>query len=224
MTPPVPRRRPHYALAQCLISLFTRLLLGCRVEGNEHLPRAGGFLLAANHKSYLDPPLVGGFADRELCYFAKRQLFAIPLFSRAIRAFGAVPVDREGADRRAIATALAIVGRGDGLLVFPEGTRIRRPGLAEPKAGIGMLAVRSGAPVVPCFIAGSWEPRRNLFRRIPVLIRFGPPLSFGSAAEGSARGRYLEAAREIMAAIGRLAPEGSLGAPPSASPELENPD
>jgi 1-acyl-sn-glycerol-3-phosphate acyltransferase len=124
-----------------------------------------------------------------------------------------VPIDREGADRRALTDALALLARGEGLLVFPEGTRIRRPGLAEPKAGIGLLAVRSVVPVVPAYITSNWEPRRRWYRRIPVRIRFGAPLRFTAAGTGaSARERYDEAAEAIMRAIAALGPDsGSPG-------------
>jgi len=221
---PARRSRAHYAAGQAVARLCLRLFVGCRVEGREHLPPQGGFLLAANHKSYLDPPLVGGFSGRELRYFAKRQLFAVPVFAGLIRAYGAIPVDREGADRRAIAVALALLADGEGLLVFPEGTRIRRRALGEPKAGIGLLALRSGVPVVPCFIEHSWEPRRSWRRRIPVRIRFGSPFHPRDPGKAGGRDRYLDAARAIMAAIAALAPPGALDPGVSERRPFENPD
>jgi 1-acyl-sn-glycerol-3-phosphate acyltransferase len=212
------KRRLHYVLGQALVRVFAHLVLGYAVRGTEQIPRAGPFLLAANHKSYFDPPFAGGSLKRELRYFAKRQLFEIPIFAGLIRAFGAIPVDRDAADRRAVSAALAILEAGEGLLVFPEGTRIRRPGLAEPKAGIGLLAVRSGAPVIPVYIASSWEPRRRWWRRIPVRLRYGPPLRFERGPSGpAARESYAEAAQAIMTAIAALAPEGeSLDPAPGA--------
>ena len=103
-----------------------------------------------------------------------------------IRGYGAIPIDRGGFDRQGIELALQVLERGDALLVFPEGTRIRRPGFAEPKVGIGLLALRSGAPVVPVHIASTWEPRRRPWLRIPVRIRFGAPLRFERTAPGPA--------------------------------------
>jgi len=210
---------------QAVVRAYAHVAFGLRATGLEHVPAEGPFLLAANHKSYLDPPFVGGVLPRELRYFAKQQLFRIPGFASLIRAYGAIPVDRDAADRRAVSGALAVLARGEGLLVFPEGTRIRRPGLAEPKAGIGLLAVRSGAPVIPVYVASTWEPRRRLGKRIPVRIRFGPPIRFAPPEPGSpARARYEEAARQIMDAIaalapaGRLADEGAAGAAGSDDP------
>lgn len=209
--------RAHYFLAQVLIRSFAYLVFGYKTHGTENIPRQGPFLVAANHKSYFDPPFIGCGLRRQLHYFAKKQLFQIPLFSGLIRSFGAIPVDREGADRRAVSEALAILERGEGLLVFPEGTRIRRMGLGEAKAGIGLIAIRSGAPVVPAFIASSWEPRRRLLRRIAVQIHYGPPVRFAPSIPGTAaRERYAEAAQAIMGAIRALAPPG-FGS--SSSPE-----
>jgi 1-acyl-sn-glycerol-3-phosphate acyltransferase len=200
-----PVRRPHYWLAQVAIRASAHLLLGYRVSGTENIPREGGFLLASSHKSYLDPLVVGAALPRELRYFSKRELFANPFFGWLIRSFGAVPVERVGADRRALTLALKILEQGEGLIVFPEGTRIRRPGVAEAKPGIGMLAVRSGVPVIPCWAGSTWDPHRSLLRRVPVHVRFGPPLVFAAPTEpAEARRAYEGAAAEIMAAIASL--------------------
>jgi 1-acyl-sn-glycerol-3-phosphate acyltransferase len=202
-------RRAHYFLFQAIARGFGHVAFGYGTQGTENVPREGPFLLAANHKSYFDPPFVGGGVPREMHYFAKRQLFEVPLLSGLIRACGAIPVDRDAADRRAVSAALSILKRGDGLLVFPEGTRIRRAGFAAPKPGIGLLAVRSGAPVVPACIAWSWAPQRRWWKRIPVRVRYGPPLRFAPAPpETPAREAYAAAALAIMEAIRSLAPPG----------------
>jgi 1-acyl-sn-glycerol-3-phosphate acyltransferase len=200
-----PVRRPHYWLAQVAIRASAHLLLGYGVSGTENIPREGGFLLASSHKSYLDPLVVGACIPRELRYFSKRELFANPLFGWLIRSYGAVPVERTGADRRALSLALEILKQGEGLIVFPEGTRIRRPGVGEAKPGIGMMAVRSGVPVIPCWAGSTWDPRRSLLRRVPVRVCFGPPLVFSASTEpAEVRRAYEDAASKIMAAIARL--------------------
>lgn len=218
------RRRPVYRLTQAFLRGMAHLLAGYDVRGQDRIPKEGAFLLAANHKSYLDPPMVGAALPREVCYFAKKQLFGIPIFSRVIRMYGAIPVDREGFDRKGVSQALEILERGEGLLVFPEGTRIRRSGLAEPKEGISLLALRSGAPVVPALILSTWEPRRSIFRRIPIRVRFGSPLHFGKVAPGpGARARYPEVARRVMEAIRALAEEEErLQGHPGSRPGREN--
>ncbi len=202
-----PRRRLRYRVEQWLIRNFVRCVFGLRYSGVENLPATGGVLLAANHKSYLDPPIVGAGLSRELRYFAKRQLFEIPILGAIIRDSGGFPVDREAFDRRAVATAMQIVRSGGALLVFPEGTRMRMPGLGEPKEGIALLALESGVPVVPVHVASAWEPRRTLFRRIPIQVRYGPPLVFESLPRGSARrAQYSHVSQQIFAAIAALAP------------------
>jgi 1-acyl-sn-glycerol-3-phosphate acyltransferase len=205
--------RFRYRLAQVVLKAMGHLLFGYEVSGGENVPKDGAFLVAANHKSYLDPPLVGAGLPREICYFAKKELFRIPFIGSLIRTFGAIPVDRGGFDRRGLMMALDLVRSGQGLLVFPEGTRIRRPGFAEPKEGIGLLAVKSGAAVVPVLIRSTWEPRRSLFRRIPVRIDFGRPLDLPSAEEGQpARAHYERITRAVMEAIRNMSPgEGAPG-------------
>jgi 1-acyl-sn-glycerol-3-phosphate acyltransferase len=211
------KRRAWYSFSQAFLRVSAHLLAGYQVSGLEHVPAEGAFLLAANHKSYLDPPLLGACLPREIRYFAKKQLFRVPLLGPMIRNYGAVPVNREGFDRKGVTTALEILADGEGLLVFPEGTRIRRPGLAEPKEGIALLALRSGVPVVPAVILSTWEPRRNLLRRIPIRVRIGPPMSFGRMEPGpAARERYPLIAKAVMEAIATLMeqePQSRVGSP-----------
>lgn len=203
--PDRPAVRSFYRFSQDILRCSARLFFGCEIEGIQNVPAHGPLLVAANHKSYLDPVLVGALLPREIRYFAKKELFSVPFFGSLIRWYGAIAVDRSGFDRKAVESALETLRRGEGLLVFPEGTRIRRTGRAEPKIGVGMLAVRSGAPVVPVLLQSTWEPRRNLVRRIPARIRFGAPLSFPAAEPGpEGRRRYGEAAAAIMAAIDAL--------------------
>ena len=112
-------------------------------------------LLVSNHVSVLDPPLVGGAAPRQLYFMAKEELFRIPLLGRLIRALNARPVRRDGSDTRALKAALRPLEEGHALLVFPEGTRGEEGRRARGKAGVGMLAVLSGAPVVPVYVSGT---------------------------------------------------------------------
>lgn len=211
-------RRVYYRASQATIRLFAHCVFGYQVEGVENLPIDGAVLLAANHTSYLDPPLLGACLPREMRYFAKKQLFQIPGFGALIHRYGAVPVDRDASDRRGLQLALQILNSGQGLMIFPEGHRIRRPGLARPKEGVGMLALTTGAPVVPAYISGTWEPRRSLWRRIPVRIRLGRPLVFEvPESPVERRRRYGEVARTVMSEIGRLGVE--MGAPDADTQE-----
>jgi 1-acyl-sn-glycerol-3-phosphate acyltransferase len=165
-------------------------------------------LLVANHSSLLDPPLVGGMAPRQLSFMAKAELFRVPLFGALIRRLNARPVRREGADAGALRTALRVLQEGGVLLMFPEGTRGPEGALREPKPGAAMLAVMSGAPVVPVFIQGSgraWPRGRTLPRPAKVRVTFGPPQIFERRDADGRKRDYEAVSRRMMAAIGRLA-------------------
>jgi len=191
--------------------VLMRLLFRLEPRGREHVPMTGPVLLAANHVSVLDPPLVGGAVPRELHFMAKEELFRIPLFGRLIGALNAHPVKRDGSDGRALKAAIRLLAEGHAMLVFPEGTRGMEGRLGEGKAGAGMLAVLSGAPVVPVFISGSAQalpPGQAVPRRAKVRVTFGPALHFKGKGEGDRKDRYREASAEIMRAIAQLRDTG----------------
>lgn len=184
-----------------------RLLFRLEVRGREHVPAAGPVLLVSNHVSVLDPPIVGGAAPRELYFLAKEELFRVPLLGSLIHALNARPVKRDGADGRALKTTLRLLREGGAVLVFPEGTRGVEGRLAEGKPGVGMLAVMSGAPVVPVYVSGTGRalpPGRALPRPARVRVTFGPPLSFKAADDEGRKDRYREVTREIMRAVAQL--------------------
>jgi 1-acyl-sn-glycerol-3-phosphate acyltransferase len=183
------------------------------VTGADWVPREGPALLASNHLSVLDPALIGSVMPRELDYMAKTELFRIPGFGGLISRLNAHPVDRTGSDSAALRLALRLLQRGRAVLVFPEGTRGTEGKLQEARAGAGMLATLSGAPVVPVYVQGSGRalPRGAAVPRpVRVSVTVGAPLRF-SRERG--RTRYQEVSDEIMAAIGRLKTEAERGRP-----------
>jgi 1-acyl-sn-glycerol-3-phosphate acyltransferase len=205
-----------YAILKPLAVGIMRLLFRLEAHGTEHVPRRGPVLLVANHSSFLDPPLVGGAAPRPLSFMAKAELFRVPLLGGLIRRLNARPVRREGADAGALRTALRILQDGGLLLMFPEGTRGPEGSLRPAKPGAAMLAVLSGAPVVPVFIRGSgraWPRGRRLPRPAKVLVTFGPPRVFERRGARGGKADYDAVSREMMAAIGRLRDETGVSAP-----------
>jgi 1-acyl-sn-glycerol-3-phosphate acyltransferase len=194
-----------YWLARWLARRIGRLVFGWRVGGTEHVPASGGFIVAANHIAFADPPLIGAASPRPLRYMAKWELFEKPVFSHLIRALGAFPVRRSGFDREALGRSREHLAAGLGLLIFPWGTRIRT-GSPPGRPGVSLLAAQAGVPVVPARIEGSARLRAALFRRPPVRIRFGPPIPPPPPGEGI---EYREVLREhtarIMEAIDGLA-------------------
>src|SRR5271155_1022811 len=168
-----------YWLIRALFVPFFLMYFRMQRIGREHLPRSGPLLLASNHRSFLDPFVIGTLARRPVYYMAKRELFEKRWQAWVLNALGAFPVDRGTGDRDAMDTARAILARGDCVVVFPEGTRVRPGPLGEPRRGIGRLALETGAPVVPVAVIGSDAVRRGWrIRPRKVRLRVGPPLRF----------------------------------------------
>ncbi len=196
-----------YRLVRGMFLLWLAGVFRFRAEGRERLPARGPALLASNHISWWDIPLLAVAVDRPVHFMAKEELFRFPIFSRLIRWLGAFPVRRGTADRQAIRKALEHLEAGRVVAVFIEGTRSRTGELLPAEQGTAFLALRSGAPVVPVGIRGPY----GLFRR--PAIRLGPVLSFDGAGGGrtGAGGGRTDAARRqevsdrIMGEIRRLA-------------------
>jgi len=168
----------YWSLRALLVPFFLVYFRMQRV-GREHLPRSGPLLLASNHRSFLDPFVIGTLVRRPVYYMAKRELFEKRWQAWVLNALGAFPVDRGAGDRDAMSTAREILARGDCVVVFPEGTRVRGGPLHDPRRGIGRLALESGAPVVPVAVIGSDAVRRGWrIRPRKVRLRVGAPLRF----------------------------------------------
>ncbi len=168
----------YWAVRLVLVPAFL-VYFRLRRIGSAHLPRSGPLLLAANHRSFLDPFVIGTLTRRPVYYVAKRELFRNPWQARLLSALGAFPIDRGRGDEDAIATAREILARGDCVVIFPEGTRVRPGPLGAPRRGVGRLALETGAPVVPVAVIGSEDVRRGwLVRPRRVSIRCGAPLRF----------------------------------------------
>jgi 1-acyl-sn-glycerol-3-phosphate acyltransferase len=200
-----------YAVLKVIVSAFGRVWFRLSVVGAEWVPREGPLLLASNHLSVLDPAMIGAVIPRQVDYMAKTELFRIPGFGALIRRLNAHPVDRAGSDSAALRLALRLLGNGRAVLVFPEGTRGTEGQLQPARAGAGMLAALSGAPVVPVYIQGSGRalPRGAVLPRPGrVTVTFGAPIRFGRER---GRARYQEVSDTIMAAIGRLQTEAKRG-------------
>jgi 1-acyl-sn-glycerol-3-phosphate acyltransferase len=154
--------------------------------GAEHIPRSGPVLLAANHRSFIDPFMIGALMRRPVYYVAKRELFRRRSQAWVLNALGAFPIDRGRSDEDAIATAREILARGDCVVIFPEGTRVRPGPLGAPRRGAGRLALETGVPVVPIAVIGTEEIRRRWrIRPRRVTVRCGRPLRFAPVTEPS---------------------------------------
>ncbi|HLL86632.1 MAG TPA: 1-acyl-sn-glycerol-3-phosphate acyltransferase [Thermoleophilaceae bacterium] len=176
------RRGVNHALL-LLVNLTLRplLLVFFRLGriGREHIPKRGGVLLAANHRSFLDPFVIGVCTLRPCYFMAKRELFDKRWMAWVLNRLGAFPVCRGESDEEAMTTARILLERGAAVVVFPEGTRIRRGSLERPRRGVGRLALETGSPVVPIAVLGSERARRGWrIRPVKVRVRCGRPLTF----------------------------------------------
>ncbi len=165
---------PVRAVLQPFLQIFFRL----RGGGRHHVP-GGGVLLASNHRSFLDPFVIGCCVRRPIYFMAKQELFENGFAGWILNALGAFPVRRGESDEQAMATALALLERGEAVVIFPQGTRHRSGPLRPPKRGVGRLVLESGVPVVPIAVTGTERARRGiLFRPVRVDIRCGRPLTY----------------------------------------------
>ena len=179
------------------------------VVGTENLPRTGPFLIAANHASHLDPPLVGCQIARQMRFFARKTLWSNAVTSWWLNRTECIPVDRDSGDVGAIKRVLQALREDRAVVLFPEGTRSPDGQLQKPKAGVGLMACKTGAPVVPCRVYGSYEA----FGKGASIPRFGPPVTvvFGApipATEyddpAAGKERYQVASQRIFTRIAAL--------------------
>ena len=206
-----------YYIGRSLCRLSFRTYFGWEVFGRERVPRDGPVILASSHASFLDPPVVGS-AVRRVCYFlARATLYRQPIIGWVLRRLCTVPVDRDGGSGAGLKTILEKLQEGKAIILFPEGTRTRDGRLQAARSGIGLVVMKSGAPVVPVRVLGSFEAFGR-HRRFPhphrVTVKFGEPLrfeNFRAEAKSCSRDRmkqiYQEVADQIMAAIAALEPE-----------------
>lgn len=199
----------HYSAVRFLLGGFVGALSGWEVRGREHVPPTGAVIVASNHISFWDPPLVGTAAVRELHFLAKEELFRTPVLGPLIRAFNAIPIRRGVADLSGLARARDVLRAGRALIMFPEGTRRRDGELHEARPGVGILAVSSDARVVPVYISGSNQPAKWLFRMGCVRVWFGPPRTWRELAGPDAelapgRALYQSVGNGVMREIAAL--------------------
>lgn len=191
----------HYRIGWVVALGLVKLLWGFRVEGRGNIPTNGPVIIASNHISNWDPLLVGLGCPREMHFLAKRELFANRAFAALITAYNAIPLDREGGDRKALRIARRLLGEDRVLLMFPEGTRSLTGKLGKGRPGVAFIAAATGAPVVPACIIGSADTRRAWRRRGAVRVAFGEPVTHEGPAGSVA---YEETTERIMDVIAGL--------------------
>jgi 1-acyl-sn-glycerol-3-phosphate acyltransferase len=197
-----------YAISHALVKTMGRLLMRLRIEGADHLPPSGPVLIAPNHVSYLDIPLLGAMIDRPLHFMGKSSLFRGRWVGRLYRMLNGFPIERGSRSRIGLSEAVNRLKRGCCVVMYPEGGRSLSGRLQEPMPGIGMIVAQSGATVVPAYVAGTdkvlpvgaW-----LIRFHPVTVFLGEPIDFSEQIrKGNGKELYIQISRTVMEAISKL--------------------
>ena len=207
---------PLYFLGWCFFRALYKFYFGWRVYNPERVPLEGPVILASNHASFLDPPLVGSGLRRGINYLARESLFRFPVLGWVLRKWNSVPVDREGGGAAGLRAILDRLLAGGAIILFPEGTRTRTGDLQPARSGIGLTVIKSAAPVVPVRVFGTFEAYG---RHVPfprprrVAVKYGQPMRFEqlrAEAKVCPKPRlkqiYQQIADEIMAEIAGLGP------------------
>ena len=172
------------------------------------VPRAGGFIVAANHASYLDIPLLGCGMRRRAWYLGRSDLFPVPGMNQALQWLGWIPLRTGRLDRDAFGKAVTLIKEGKVVVIFPEGRRSQDGRLHPPKPGIGVIVAQTGCPVVPAYLKGTYDvlpsgAKWPHFR--PVTVLYGDPLTFPRTGEtGESKQFYQEVSRTVMDRIASL--------------------
>lgn len=191
-----------YKFFKMLCRLWFGKILHTDVIGTENIPADGAFILAANHVSNFDPPFLGTFIDREVCYMGKEELFKNPIMAWVCRSLHVFPVKRGAADKTAIKTAIKILKDGKCFGIFPEGTRSKTGKLGKAEAGVSLIAAMTKAPIVPAAIINTEKIfSREKFFPQPAVV-YGTPMKFtGSTKDKDALEKF---AQELMNEIAKL--------------------
>jgi len=196
-----------YRFGYNLSWVLARLLFSFKVTGREKIPNKGGCILAMNHESYLDPPLVGICCRRAIHFLARKTLLKWPVLGPIFPKLNVVPVDQDRADMSALKTIIKLVRSGECTIVFPEGSRTLDGKLQPAQPGLGLVIAKTGAPVVPMRIFGAHEafPRGKWPRPRPIRIVVGDPMLFAQAElEGTGRELYQRLSERVMERIAAL--------------------
>lgn len=171
-----------YRICRAILVGFLRVCYRFQVFGAEHLPPTGPVIVVSNHANFIDPIVVGcSLHQRQVCFMAKEELFRIPLFGGLIRRLGAFPVKRGTGDRGAFRAARSALAAGKVVGMFPEGMRYRDGKIHPLKPGAALLAVESGALVLPMVITGTHRLKPFRFPRIKAYV--GPAIKLEATAD-----------------------------------------
>jgi 1-acyl-sn-glycerol-3-phosphate acyltransferase len=196
-----------------VVRTLARLLFRLQISGQSHIPRSGGVLIAANHASYLDIPILGCALPRRASFIGRLDLFA-GIVGSVLRYLGWIPIRRGQVDRKAFDEAVRRLKAGQVVVIYPEGSRTEDGQLQPGKPGIGMMAAAAGCAVLPALLEGTYDalpPGAYWIRFRPIRVAFGEPMDFSAALESESEDKmksvYQQISQEIMDRIAALRKE-----------------
>jgi 1-acyl-sn-glycerol-3-phosphate acyltransferase len=192
-----------WRLIRFVVRTIFAIILDVHVVGRQHVPGAGQLIIASNHLSWTDVPLIPAFLKRRVVYMAKEEAFRAR-GGWLVRFLGAFPVKRGEADRQSLRAAEEQLKAGRILSIFPEGTRSKKHTLGQAHAGMGMIALRSGAPVLPVAIYGSENALKKFRPR--VTITFGEPMVLTPRGKKITREDIDQSTEQVMLRIASMLP------------------
>jgi len=197
-----------YLTCHALFSFIGREVFSFKVLHPERIPKEGGVILASNHQSFLDPPLLGISSSREIHTLARKSLFDWPILGKLFPRINVVPIDLKKGDMGALKTIIRLANEGNATAIFPEGTRSADGSLKNAQPGLGLIIAKTLAPVVPIRIFGAFEafPRdRKMPRLHPITVVIGEPIYFTEKdlKEGG-KDLYQKLSDRVMARIAEL--------------------
>jgi len=194
-----------------VVRVLATVLFRLQVSGQQHIPKTGGVLIAANHASYLDIPILGCGLPRRASYMGRMDLFPGPV-GRLMQYLGWIPIRRARVDRGGFEDAIARIKAGEAVVMYPEGSRTEDGRLQPGKPGVGMIVAATGCPVIPAHLAGTFDalpPGARWIRLRPIRVTLGEPMAFSSLlnegdVERKKKDVYQRISQEIMDRIAAL--------------------
>lgn len=189
---------------------FFKVLLRIKARGLENIPTEGPCIIAANHRSHLDPPVINIISPRPVLFMAKRELFEVPILGWFIKKAGAIPVNRDGRDVATLKKALGVLKQGYCIGIFPEGRRAMPGEFRKPQAGVGFLIEKANVPVIPVLIEGT-DKVLPVKAKLPKLFMYNIDVSVGKPINFHGISSYEHIAEKVMEKIKNLKKEGNHG-------------
>jgi 1-acyl-sn-glycerol-3-phosphate acyltransferase len=203
-----------YYISWSLFRLMYAVYFRWEIYNAERVPLQGGVIIAPNHASFLDPPMVGSALHRSINYLGRASLFRYPGIGWLLRQWNSVPVDRNGGGAAGLKAILERLLADGAIILFPEGTRTKDGKLQPARSGIGLIVIKSEAPVVPVRVFGTYECYNRKWKfhmPIRLAVKYGQPMKFEALraeAKTCTKQRlkeiYQQVADEIMVEIAKL--------------------